>query len=100
MWVTGVQTCALPILCHPCPHTADTKHLGGRAARTPPPRKDPLTDPEEFVTLRLFRLTLCLPFRQQTMMNEPQRIEAAQLRLELLFFLKRWKKDPEGARNN
>lgn len=87
-------------LCHPRPHTANTKHLGGRAARTPTPRRDPLTDSEEFVTLRLFRLTLCLPFRQQTMMNEPQRIEAAQLRLALLFFLKRWKKDPEGARNN
>lgn len=54
----------------------------------------------KLVAWRLFKLTLCLQFRKQTMMNEPGRIEAAQLSLTLLFFLKREKKDLEGTRNN
>jgi len=62
--------------------------LGGPAG-TPAPIRELLIYLEELVTPRLFRLTLCLPFRQQTMMNEPRRTEAAQLRPTLLFFLKR-----------
>lgn len=85
--------CATP---HPAvavpPLLADTKPPREPGGSGWDPIRDLLRYLEGLVALGLFRLTLCLPFRQGTMMNEPRRMQAAQLRPTLLFLLKRWKK--------